>query len=248
MDLKTEYKLGLLKGVDFLSGFSQDGIESLLADCQEIAFNVGETILTDGEFGETLYIVLAGDLGICKDDIEIAQRGPGDYFGEMALLVPGPRSATVKAKTNSLLLEIDKKQFKSHFGENSHALLAILKTISDRSREDLKALSREYHNLKMERMLAKDARQTLTDTAKVSDAKSEFITNMSEEVIDHLKAILDYAHLLEENPSGNLSAQQKDAVQQILNEGDELLRLTKEAFEFVKVEQGEPAPDVKTTP
>ncbi len=240
MDLEKAYKIDLLQCVDFLSSFSVAAIEKLILDCHEVAVNQGDTVLTDGEMGETLYIVLQGELTVYKDDIEIAQRGPGDYFGEMALLVPGPRSATVKTTTDSLLLEIDKKQFRNHFGENSHALLAIMRTIADRSREDLKALSQGYQSLKKEKNRVRDARQVLNNTSKISDAKTDFITSMSQEVITHLNSILTLVHALEENTEGNLSAYQKDTIKQILNEGDELLQLVREAFEFASVEEDGP--------
>lgn len=60
----------------------------------------GEVVFDQGEDGQALYIVLSGQVVICKPgqvDRPIAQLGPGDFFGELALLDDSPRSAQARA-------------------------------------------------------------------------------------------------------------------------------------------------------
>ena len=62
---------------------------------QEVA--AGEEIVTEGDFGYALYAIESGDAEVTVDGGRIATLGPGDIFGEMAVLVSGRRTATVTA-------------------------------------------------------------------------------------------------------------------------------------------------------
>jgi diguanylate cyclase (GGDEF)-like protein len=95
-----------------------------------------------------MYVVLEGRVGVRKGEKEIAEGGPGNYYGEMALIESNVRSATVYAILRTRLLEITEKQFREHVTSNPSALMAMMKTISSRSRNDLESLGSEYQRLK----------------------------------------------------------------------------------------------------
>jgi serine/threonine protein phosphatase PrpC len=76
-----------------------------------IPYGHGETVISEGEKGEELFIVLSGNVKVWRGGAELATLGPGDHFGEMALVRAQPRSATVVAEGNSELMVIRRGEF-----------------------------------------------------------------------------------------------------------------------------------------
>jgi cAMP-dependent protein kinase regulator len=75
----------------------------------------GEAIVTEGEPGDSLFLVVEGSLGVATHDergdpVPLEDLGPGDFFGEVSLLTGRPRTATVTAKIPSVLLELDRSR------------------------------------------------------------------------------------------------------------------------------------------
>lgn len=129
-----------LRNIDFLQKVSIDTLESLASECQLKDLEQGSVLFSDGEEGDSMFVILSGELVVSKDGIEIARRTIGDYIGEMALVESQPRSATVMSATPSLLLEITQEQFQARLSSSPDALMAIMKTLSSRARENLKIL------------------------------------------------------------------------------------------------------------
>lgn len=71
----------------------------------------GAAIITEGDTGEELYIVLAGKVSVSRAGKDIVDLHPGVHFGEMALVDQSPRSATIVAKEDTRLLVIERKNF-----------------------------------------------------------------------------------------------------------------------------------------
>jgi len=71
----------------------------------------GEVIVREGEEGDRFYVILSGRARVSRSGKEVAQLGPGDAFGEMALLLDVPRTATVTAAVRTDLLALRKDQF-----------------------------------------------------------------------------------------------------------------------------------------
>lgn len=55
----------------------------------------GSDLVRQGDQGDALYVILSGTASVVRDGVTITRLGPGDYFGELALLDPAPRAATV---------------------------------------------------------------------------------------------------------------------------------------------------------
>jgi len=83
----------------------------LLYEGNLVSVNSGEVLLAEGDFKETMCIVLSGKMEIYKINKSIAIRTVGDFFGEMGLMESKPRSASLRAISNSILLELDKNAF-----------------------------------------------------------------------------------------------------------------------------------------
>jgi len=84
---------------------------------EEKPFDINSTIIKQGEAGDCLYVVESGELNCFKkfskdgEDKLVKSYGPGDAFGELALLYNSPRAATVKAKTNCICWALDRETF-----------------------------------------------------------------------------------------------------------------------------------------
>lgn len=130
--------LEFLREVDFLKNVSIDILESLVSKCPLKELKKGEVLFKDEEEGGSMYVILSGELLVSKNGVEIARRGKGDYLGEMSLVGSTPRSATVASTLPALLLEITQELFTEQLSKSPDALLAIMRTLSDRARDNLK--------------------------------------------------------------------------------------------------------------
>jgi len=109
-------KRQLLEGVDLLRSLSPDEMGRLAAAVSSEPFAVGESLVRQGEPGDTFYVVRSGRvvaLAVQSDgsEVPVAHLGSGAFFGEMALLTGEPRSATIRAETDAVVLAVSKAQF-----------------------------------------------------------------------------------------------------------------------------------------
>jgi CRP-like cAMP-binding protein len=87
-------------------------VDTLLHEREYLA---GEVIFDEGEVGQTIYFLLEGEVTICRqgrpDDGQLARLGPGEFFGELALLDDSIRTAQARAATDSRLLVLFRDDF-----------------------------------------------------------------------------------------------------------------------------------------
>jgi CRP-like cAMP-binding protein len=89
----------------------------------------------EGDAGDLFYVVAAGRIQVSRMAMPVGELGPGDYFGEIALLRNVPRSATCVAKTNVELYTIDRDRFVSAITGNSTSAREIENVIHSRLTE-----------------------------------------------------------------------------------------------------------------
>ncbi|MBI2949876.1 MAG: cyclic nucleotide-binding domain-containing protein [Verrucomicrobia bacterium] len=77
-----------------------------------VAFKPGQAIFKEGEQGEVMFILVEGTVDVLVGDKLVGTFEPIEIFGEMAVIDPGPRSATVVAKTHCRLGAVNQKRFK----------------------------------------------------------------------------------------------------------------------------------------
>jgi len=175
-------KIESFKSIEIFNQLPVEKLGLLVGNCQEVILNPGDTLFHEGDIGDSMYVILSGEIAIEKEDTMIAQKGRGNYFGEMTLIEDKPRSATVTALIKSRLLEITKNQFLLHFASNPLALMTVLKTVSERARENLAALGHEMKILKAQKKLNANLQHILDDTTNeiyIFDAKFYHIINLN---------------------------------------------------------------------
>jgi CRP-like cAMP-binding protein len=101
----------LIGFVPLFRGFTRTQVKALLDAAKEVEFRAGETILEEGEIGEDFHLLLEGQATVSVGGREVARAKPGDYFGEMAWIDRGVRSATVIADTDVGTLRLASKDF-----------------------------------------------------------------------------------------------------------------------------------------
>lgn len=106
---------------------------------QTVKFNAGDTILSEGQAGDTAFLIIAGSVEVSIGEGAKAKRvgtlHPGDVFGEMSLIDPGPRSATVKAVTDTECFVTTYDQFTASTRANPERAVEVMKTLVRRLRQ-----------------------------------------------------------------------------------------------------------------
>jgi CRP-like cAMP-binding protein len=139
-DFLAEYKT--------FQNFTEQDLQGLSEECAEATFKKDELVFAEESPGDKMYIIRAGSVKIFKkiknNDTTLAIVNPGEFFGEMALLDGGPRSAAAKAIEDVKALVITIKNFENMREKNPHVALSIMdvlvKTLSNRLRQANKNL------------------------------------------------------------------------------------------------------------
>jgi CRP-like cAMP-binding protein len=92
----------------------------------------GRVLTTEGAPGREFFIVLEGEVEVRRGDRVIATRGPGEYFGEIALLDNRPRTATVVAKTPVTIEVLNRAEFGSLLAEFPDLAAQIMAAMAQR--------------------------------------------------------------------------------------------------------------------
>jgi small-conductance mechanosensitive channel/CRP-like cAMP-binding protein len=142
---------------------TRDEREALAASVDYRLSPAGTTIVSEGEAGQSLFLVAGGQVQVrvCSEDEPIARLGKGEQFGEMSLLTGAPRAATVEAITDCTLLEIDKDaltpivQARSELGDELARVQAYRQLELEQALQDNKEIT--------EADIRKQARKVLTN-------------------------------------------------------------------------------------
>jgi CRP-like cAMP-binding protein len=124
-----------LVATPFFGGLSDASLDLLASMLVERRFDAGATIVAEGQPGRSMFIVHSGGLAVSKlgdsgRAIRIASLGPGDFFGEMALIAMQNRSATVVAASPTVLYELTSRNLYTYYKADIHAYVMVLQNIN----------------------------------------------------------------------------------------------------------------------
>jgi ATP/ADP translocase len=128
-------EISLLKSAAIFNGIPANYLASVAEIAEERTLFAGETLFKQGDFGDSLYVVIEGSLSILVGEKEQARLPKGECIGEMALLDGHPRSASVRAVSDARLLRIKAEAFRGLLASQPRIALALLGTLAGRLRE-----------------------------------------------------------------------------------------------------------------
>lgn len=108
---QLQHRRKMLANMPLFTPLTERELLRVLQVTDVVAYIDGQAVITEGENGEELFIVLSGRVQVSRSETELASFGPGDHFGEMALVRSQPRSATVRSSGASELLVLRRTDF-----------------------------------------------------------------------------------------------------------------------------------------
>jgi hypothetical protein len=130
----TVEKVLYLKKVALFARLPAEELVGVATIAKPAWFDAGATVFERGDAGDALYLVVFGEARVAAGDQEIARLGPGEVFGEMALLDEEPRMATVSAASDLGTLRIGHDEFVDLVDERPEVLKGIVQVLTGRLR------------------------------------------------------------------------------------------------------------------
>jgi CRP-like cAMP-binding protein len=126
-------RIDRLRSVPLFGGCTDKELAFIASRADEVDISAGKVLTEKGKSGGDFFIILEG-----RAEVDAAERkrtlGPGDFFGEIALIDNGPRTATVKATTPMRCLVLGHSQFRDVLHQNGEIAVKILRAVTERLR------------------------------------------------------------------------------------------------------------------
>jgi CRP-like cAMP-binding protein len=117
----------MLGSVPLFSSLSKSQLRTMATTAKERNYRAGDLIVKQGDKGIGFYLILAGQAQVGRGGKQVAALGPGQYFGEMALLDEQPRTADVRATGAVRCLVLSPWEFWAAVGNEPEVLRTLLK-------------------------------------------------------------------------------------------------------------------------
>src|SRR5580692_5986133 len=165
----------LLAQIPLFQGLSDEDREALAERLTEKSFKAGDIVFSQGEQGSSMYVVQSGAVQIYlpskeKDlpPVVLKDLRTGEYFGELAIFDDKPRSASVRALVDTVLLELTREELGEHLGRSTRAAMTILSEMAERLRETNAMLSQ-----RAAKDVVKEFEENLTWGQRLADKVAE---------------------------------------------------------------------------
>lgn len=109
-------------------------VDFLRNEKNPVSFAAGQKIFSQGDAGDVMYGVVEGTVEVFRQGTLIDSLGPGEIFGEMAILDHQPRSADAVAKTDVKLAVVDEKRFLTLVQNHPYFALTVMRVMAERLR------------------------------------------------------------------------------------------------------------------
>jgi CRP/FNR family transcriptional regulator, cyclic AMP receptor protein len=136
MDGKKPGRVETLQRLPLFEGLEDVALAKIAAVAEERAFTAGDVLVREGSLGLAVFFIVDGHCEVRHEAAGkvLATLGPGEVFGEMALLDPGPRTASVVALDDVVVYTLSNWHFKPIVEEHPSVALHMLKTLAGRFR------------------------------------------------------------------------------------------------------------------
>jgi CRP-like cAMP-binding protein len=126
----TESRIDLLREVPLFADLERRDLQQIAQSLKERTFAAGDTIATEGEGAVGFFIIQDGRASVTVGGEQRGSLGPGDYFGEIALIAGSDRTATVKADTELRCLGMTFWEFRPLVESNGQIAWKMLQSLA----------------------------------------------------------------------------------------------------------------------
>jgi CRP-like cAMP-binding protein len=135
MRIHKDQRISLLRGVELFSNCTTAELQQLASLATEYQAPAGEALAVQDQMGREFFIIVEGTARAFRNGIFLADLAPTDFFGELALLDGGRRTATVVAQTDLRLLVLSSGEFKELFRSYPSVTRKIVAVLAARLRK-----------------------------------------------------------------------------------------------------------------
>lgn len=125
-------KVDVLKSIPLFGDLPKKDLRKLVGLTTPLTISAGRKLVSQGDVGREAVIIESGRASVSSNGVEIAELGPGDFFGEMSLITDMPRNADVEALTDMEVLVMSSSEFSSMLDANPRVATTILRTVVQR--------------------------------------------------------------------------------------------------------------------
>ena len=158
-------RIVFLSNIPLFATMNPEQLKNIAAKTEILEYPAGTYICREGEWGDSLYVIMHGSVSLVKDGIELGTfRRQGDCVGEMTLIDGQPRSASLRTTSDVRLLQLRSASFESMLTAHPESCREILKVLSERLREGLNVQIEAIRNeaaREQELILAEEIQQGL---------------------------------------------------------------------------------------
>jgi CRP-like cAMP-binding protein len=126
-------KIDLIKGVPLFAGASKAELAKIAGIADEVDLPAGRTLITEGDSAREFFVLIDGTADVTQGGKQIGKMmGPGDFFGEIALVAKAPRTATITTTSPVRALVITDRAFRQLLDESPEIAVGVLTTLAER--------------------------------------------------------------------------------------------------------------------
>jgi CRP/FNR family cyclic AMP-dependent transcriptional regulator len=124
-----------LQRVPLFSACSRDELRKVSRRTTDIPVTAGHVLVNEGERGLEFFVIVGGRATVSRQGRTVGELGPGDFFGELSLLIDSPRNATVTALTPMEAIVLSRKEFDAALAEAPRMTRRIMAGMAGRLAE-----------------------------------------------------------------------------------------------------------------
>lgn len=220
-----------------LFGLTEEDLDDLACAACVRTFLPGEAICREGEPAGAFFFVVSGRVAILKQMDDQTERllhhaGPAEFFGEMAIVQEGGRTATVRAVEPTVALEIGREEFLNVLGRSPSLAIRILVHLTDRLR------SADQQAIAELRKAYEDLRRTYARLERLDRTKADFIQVSAHELRTPVAALKGYAQMMQSHPAVKKDPSLGTLVEGVIAGTDRLHRIFDNILDLSRVVAG----------
>jgi CRP/FNR family transcriptional regulator, cyclic AMP receptor protein len=139
-ELAIARRMQFLASVPLFAGLAKRQLQALARACETHRWPAGALVVAEGSYDQYCYVVVEGTVDVVRGGNPVTLLGPGEFFGEIALFDPGPRSASVTTATEVVAVGLPRQGFVDVVVKDPQVALRTLGAMARRVRETTEKL------------------------------------------------------------------------------------------------------------